>query len=190
MKKLALITLTAVAGLAVGCTPAANTTNTTANVKANGTATVNANANTALVVNSSAVNTNGTGVSTMGNTTAMTREDYDKNKDKYVAEAKAAGSTIGSGLNDGYLHTKAKLALATVAGLRDSTVNVDVNNEVVTLRGSVATKEQSDAAAAAAKVDGVKNVVNNLKVSPNDSLANQMTGGTTDGDKKAANSNK
>lgn len=190
MKKFVLITLAAIAATAsIGCTPAANTT--TSNVK------TNANGTTAVVVNSSAVNTNGTGVSTMnsntamGNTAAMTRADFDRDKDRYAAEAKAAGSTVGTGLNDGWLLVKAKAALATVNDLRDSTINVDVNNEVVTLRGTVATKEQSAAAATAAKVDGVKSVTNNLKVSAGDSMANQMTGGAmTDGDKKAANSNK
>ena len=197
MKKFALITLTAVAGLAVGCTPAANTTNTTANVKANGTTTVNANANTAVVVNSSAVNTNGTGVSTMDNTTgtmtgaALTRADYDRDKDKYAAEAKSAGRKIGTGANDGWLWTKTKTSLASTADLRDSTINVDVDNAVVTLTGTVATKEQSDKAAAAAKaIEGVTSVKNSLKISAGDSLTNQMTGGTTDGDKKAVNSNK
>lgn len=190
MRKITLFTLAAVAGLAsIGCSTTANTNATT---KANGT---NANANTAVVVNTNTANTGGTGVSTMnGNSamgnTAVTRADYDRDKDRYASEAKTAGSTIGSGVNDGWLWTKAKASLAAVDDLRDSTINVDVNNEVVTLRGTVGTKEQSTAAAAAAKVDGVKSVTNNLKVNAGDSVTNQMTGGTTDGSKKPANANR
>lgn len=190
MKKFALITLTAVAGLAIGCTPAANTTTT--NVKVNGATTGANTANTAVVVNTSTANTGGTGVSTMdnsGTTTVggMTRADYDRDKDKYAAEAKSAGRKIGTGANDGWLWTKTKSALATTNDLRDSTINVDVDNAVVTLTGSVATKEQSEKAVAAAKaIEGVKSVTNNLKVNANDSLTNQMTGGTTDGDHKGA----
>ncbi len=81
--------------------------------------------------------------------------------------------------------------MAATDDLRDSTINVDVNNEVVTLRGTVGTKAQSDRAAAVAKgIEGVKSVTNSLKVNPNDSLTNQTTGGTADGDRRTTNSNR
>ncbi len=193
MKKFALITLTAVAGLAIGCTPAANTTTT--NVKVNG-ATTGANANTAVVVNTTTANTNGTVVSTMGNSGTMsnaelTRADYDRDKDRYSSEAKSTGRTIGTGANDGWLWTKTRTALLATNDLRESTVNVDVSNAVVTLTGTVANKEQSEKAASVAKgIDGVTSVKNMLKVSAGDSMTNQMSGGTTGSDKKTANSNK
>lgn len=181
MKKFTLITLAvALAAFAVGCTSTANT-----NVKVNG---ANVNSNTAAVVNSNqapitnmnaAMNTN-----TMTNK-SLTREEYDKDKDKYATEAKTAKDTVGSGLNDGYLWAKAKGALALVDGLRDSTINVDINNAVITLRGSVATQAQKDQAATAVKVDGVTSVTNNLTVKPNDSMTKQMTGASdADGGKK------
>ncbi len=190
MKKFTLVTLAAVVGLAsIGCT---TTANTNANLRTN---VANANANTAVVVNTSTVNTNGTGVSTMGNGTMsnreLTRADYDRDRDRYSSEARTAGSTIGSGINDGWLWTKTRAALLATDDLRESTINVDVNNEVVTLRGTVGTKAQSDRATAVARgIDGVKSVTNSLKVNPNDSLTNQTTGGTTDGDRRPANSNR
>jgi hyperosmotically inducible protein len=189
MKKITLITLAAVAGLAsIGCS---TTDGTNANTKTTG---ANANANTAVVVNTNTANTNGTGVSTMNSNSAMgnmaiTREEYDKNKDKYAAEAKSAGRTIGSGAEDGWLWTKTRAALATTNDLRESTINVDVSNNVVTLTGSVASKEQSEKAASVAKgIEGVKSVTNNLKVNASDSMASQMTGGNAN--TKSANSNK
>ncbi|MDQ3180020.1 MAG: BON domain-containing protein, partial [Acidobacteriota bacterium] len=60
--------------------------------------------------------------------------------------------------------------------LRDSTINVDVVNDVVTLRGTVASKAESDKAAAVAKgIEGVKSVTNQLKVAPNDSMTNMSS---------------
>ncbi|MBA2735229.1 MAG: BON domain-containing protein [Pyrinomonadaceae bacterium] len=57
--------------------------------------------------------------------------------------------------------------------MRDSTINVDVANDVVTLRGTVASKAESDKAASVAKgIDGVKSVTNQLKVQPGDSMVN------------------
>jgi hyperosmotically inducible periplasmic protein len=58
--------------------------------------------------------------------------------------------------------------LATTDDLRDSTINVDVDNAIVTLSGTVATQAQKTKAAQVAKgVEGVKNVRNNLVVSAN-----------------------
>ncbi len=77
--------------------------------------------------------------------------------------------------------------------MRDSTINVDVDNAVVTLKGTVATKAEADKAISVAKgIDGVKDVKSVLKVEPKDSMTNQMTDGAkTDGDKKPmTNTNK
>jgi hyperosmotically inducible protein len=95
----------------------------------------------------------------------ITKEEYEKEKDRYSTEAKGIGDKIGGGLLDGYYWVKVKGALALVDDLRDSTINVDVDNAVVTLRGSVASKAQADKALQAAKVDGVKSVNSQLKVS-------------------------
>jgi osmotically-inducible protein OsmY len=75
--------------------------------------------------------------------------------------------------------------LLTTADLRESTINVDVQNDVVTLTGTVATPAQKAKAEQVAKnIDGVKKVNNQLKVAPNDSVTN-MNGGT----KRNANGN-
>ena len=117
-----------------------------------------ANANTA-VANSNA-NTN--------SRKGITREDYEREKAKYQKEAKDAGRTVGTGLNDGWLWTKTRFDLAAADDLRDSTINVDVNNSVVTLTGTVASPAQKTRAEAVAKsVDGVTSVKNLLKVTAN-----------------------
>lgn len=153
----------ALAALSFACTDTATNTNTnTANLNAN------ANANTAVVVNNNA-NANSAGV-TVTNTNMrpnynVTREEYDKGKDRYSKEAKDAGDTVGTGVNDGWLWVKAKAALAAVDDLRDSTINVDVDNGVVTLRGNVASADQVKKADAAAKsIEGEKSVMNKLAV--------------------------
>lgn len=93
----------------------------------------------------------------------MTRDDFDKNKEKYEREAKEAGSTVGQGANDLWLWTKTRAALAAADDLRDSTINVDVDNDVVTLKGSVSSAAQKTRAEQIAKaIEGVKNVRNQL----------------------------
>jgi hypothetical protein len=150
----------------------------TAPANTNTTKAGNANSNVAVVVNS---NTNATTANTYTVSTTnswnanITREEYEKGKDDYAKRAKDAGSTIGSGANDAWLWTKAKASLAAVDDLRDSTINVDVDNDVVTLKGTVATEAHKTKAATAAKVDGVKSVKNELKVAPADSMTNTGT---------------
>src|SRR6266508_3359634 len=99
---------------------------------------------------------------------APTREEYERNKERYQREAKNAGRKVGTGLNDGWLWVKARFDLAAADDLRDSTINVDVDNAMVTLGGTVATAEQKAKAGTIAKaVEGVKGVKNLLKVAPN-----------------------
>ena len=70
-------------------------------------------------------------------------------------------------MNDGWLWVKTRFDLAAADDLRDSTINVDVSNAVVTLTGSVASAAQKTRAEQVAKsVEGVKSVRNELKVSP------------------------
>ena len=119
-------------------------TNTNANANAN----MNANANRR------AANAN------------ITREEYEREKTSFAEEARRLGRTIGSGVNDGWLWTKTRALLAAEDDLRDSTINVDVDNAVVTLSGTVANQTQKAKAERVAKgVDGVKSVKNNLTVS-------------------------
>jgi len=137
------------------------TTNTNnANANANVAANTNANANTAVAN----ANTN--------TRRAPTREEYDRDKDRYQREAKESGRKVGTGLNDGWLWVKTKFELAAADDLRDSTINVDVDNEVVTLSGTVASPAQKTKAVQVAKaVEGVKSVKDTLKVAPTNSNA-------------------
>src|SRR5207253_5129258 len=99
---------------------------------------------------------------------APTREEYERNKERYQREAKQSGRTVGTGLNDGWLWVKTRFDLAAADDLRDSTINVDVDQAVVTLTGTVANPAQKTKAETVAKsVEGVKSVKNLLKVSAN-----------------------
>ncbi len=95
----------------------------------------------------------------------ITREEYNKDKAKFEQSKKDA-SVIGSGANDSWLWFKTKSALAATSELRDSTINVDVIDSVVTLKGTVLSKAQKEKAVSVAKgIDGVKLVKDMLKIS-------------------------
>lgn len=124
----------------------------------------NANANSPANANVAVANTNVNATPTPRR--ALTREEYERDKDRYSREAKDAGRTIGTGLNDGWLWVKTRFDLAAADDLRDSTINVDVDKDVVTLSGTVATAAQKAQAEKIAKaVEGVKSVKNMLKLS-------------------------
>ena len=150
-----LVTVAALAVLISGCNGTAND-NRTANANGN----TNANANSTVAPTSTPV------VNTNTNTgRAPTREDYERDKERYQREARESGRTVGSGVNDGWLWVKARFDLAAADDLRDSTINVDVDNAVVTLTGTVASAAQKTRAEAVAKsVEGVTRVRNNLRV--------------------------
>lgn len=145
-----LIAIAAMAVLIAGCDRATNDNRTAnANTNANAVATV-------TPTGTPVVNTN---------RRAPTREEYDREKDRYSREARESGRTIGSGANDGWLWVKTRFELATADDLRDSTINVDVDNAVVTLSGTVASAAQKTRAEQLAKgVEDVKSVRNNLRV--------------------------
>ncbi|HEX7315448.1 MAG TPA: BON domain-containing protein [Pyrinomonadaceae bacterium] len=156
---------------AAACGPAdnTNTANTNRAANANATATPTATATPA----GSAYNRN-----------YNSKEEYEKDKANYRAEAKNKNESIGEGLEDGWIHIKVRAALAAVDDLRDSTINVDVDNNVVTLRGSVGNAASKKAAEdAAKKVDGVKSVSNKLEIKADGS--SNKTGNTN-----TANTNK
>jgi hypothetical protein len=136
-----------------GCNPTANdNANNRANANTNANATpANTNTNTNANANSSTRR-------------ALTREEYEKNKQTYSEQAKSLGRKVGKGLDDGWLWTKARFDLAAADDLKDSTINVDVENGVVTLSGTVDNADQRSRAETIAKsVDGVKSVKNLLK---------------------------
>jgi osmotically-inducible protein OsmY len=165
------LVLVSIAALLAACgDTATNNANTRTNTVTN-LGTNNANVG-AIVVNSNA-NTN---ANRWTNTNGVTREEYNKNRADY--EKDRGTSTIGTGVNDSWLWFKTRAALMTTDDLRDSTINVDVENEVITLRGTVATAAQKAAAAKVANgIEGKKSVVNELKVSADDSVTN--TGGNS-----------
>jgi hyperosmotically inducible protein len=152
-----LIAVAALAVLLPGCDNTANsnvTTNRNANANAVATATPTPVANT---------NSN----------RAPTRSEYEANKERYNREAKESGRKVGTGANDTWLWIKTRFDLAAADDLRDSTINVDVDNDIVTLSGTVASAAQKTRAEAVAKaVEGVKSVRNQLKVVSGNANAN------------------
>ena len=135
----------------------------------NRTANANANANVPVIASSTPVpNANGN----TNSRRAPTREEYERDKERYNREAKNSGSKVGTGLNDGWLWVKTRFDLAAADDLRDSTINVDVDNAVVTLSGTVANAAQKTKAEQTAKsVEGVKSVKDMLKIAANTSKA-------------------
>ena len=108
----------------------------------------------------------------------VSREEYDKNRNEY--EKDRGSSTIGQGVNDSWIWFKTRAALLAASDLRDSTINVDVVNDVITLKGTVANAAQKASAEKVAKgIDGQKGVKNELTVKPTDSVTNQMVNGNT-----------
>ncbi len=171
----AIIASAALAAFAAAC----STTDTTTTTNTNSATTANTANTTAMPANTGMMNANAGSSTTTTTTTTraynanMTREDYDKDKVRFSDDAKKAGNTIGSGLEDGWLWTKTRTVLSNAEDLRDSTINVDVDNNVVTLRGTVANQGQKAKAEMLAKgVKDVKSVRNDLKVSAGDSMTN------------------
>jgi osmotically-inducible protein OsmY len=79
--------------------------------------------------------------------------------------AKGRGETIGDSLDDAWIHTKIVAQLIGNSATPERKINVDVTNNVVTLRGTVETAEQKTEAEQVAKsAEGVKSVNNRLKV--------------------------
>ena len=156
-----LIFLAALALLVAGCDRTANN-----NANANANAVVNANAN-ATATPAAVANNN-------ANRRAPTREEYDRDKARYEREAKESGRRVGSGANDGWLWVKTRFDLATADDLRDSTIDVDVDNGVVTLSGTVAsTAQKARAEQVVTVVEGVRSVRNQLKVTSDNANANR-----------------
>jgi hypothetical protein len=159
MKRLTtLVAGLALALLAFGCGGDANDNRTGTNANAvvvntNHNANANSNANANANANRGAYNAN------------ISQEDYDKQKDDFGKKAKDLGDKVGSGLTDGWLWVKTRGALLAADDLEESNINVDVNNGVVTLRGTVPSQDHVKKADTAAKgVGGIKSVQNQLKV--------------------------
>jgi osmotically-inducible protein OsmY len=115
----------------------------------NNRANQNANANRA-----SAANANNSGGISVSN------EDLEKWKE----EAKRVGSKIGEESKDAAIWGQIRLKYLADGDLRTGSVNVDVENNVVTLRGTVASEAiKTKAEQIAQSVSGVQRVNNNLQ---------------------------
>jgi hyperosmotically inducible protein len=158
----------AVLALALGgCGGAANNTNTTANTSTNTSRIVPSPAPTVDCKNAN-----------------MSREEYEKNKAR--CESEKGSSTIGQGIDDSWIWFKTRAALMTASDLRESTINVDVVNAMITLKGTVANAAQKASAEKVAKgIEGQKGVKNELKIAPNDSVTNMSSGNTKSGNTKS-----
>jgi hyperosmotically inducible periplasmic protein len=82
-----------------------------------------------------------------------------------VEKARRNGETVGGSVDDAWIHSK---IVSQVVGDKDSTdrkIHIDVDNGVVTLRGTVDSMQQKEEAERIAKeTEGVKRVNNRLTV--------------------------
>lgn len=135
------------------------TTNTNTNTNNSNQATLS-NTN-----NNANANTNANSNSNSGNK-GVTKDDVAKNMEDYKRQAKELGNKVGDGAEDMWIWVKTRASLAAADDLRDSTIGVDVEQNVVTLNGTVATAAQKTLAEKTAKeIEGVKSVKNMLKIS-------------------------
>jgi osmotically-inducible protein OsmY len=81
--------------------------------------------------------------------------------------AQNTGDKIGSSLEDAWIHTKLSTKFAADTDTPAHEINIDVVDNVVTLRGRVETEAaKAEAARIAKETDGVKQVKNMLTVGP------------------------
>lgn len=96
------------------------------------------------------------------------RKDYNDEMAREARERAAqASETIGDSLDDAWIHTKVRSKLMGEGSFPGGNLNVDVQNNVVTLRGSVASRaDRTKAEQIAKETDGVKSVRNQLVIKP------------------------
>src|SRR5437868_1560896 len=122
---------------------------TTSNTNAN----ANANANTGTIT----TRTQATATPTPRYTEEQAREERER--------AKANKETVGQSLEDAWIHTKIVAKLISDTQTPERKINVDVVDGAVTLRGQVDTAAaKAEAERLAKETDGVKKVLNQLKV--------------------------
>ena len=94
------------------------------------------------------------------------RSQYTEEEARQAREkAKGGGETIGDTLDDAWIHTKIVAQLIANATTPERKINVDVVDNIVTLRGDVETPEERTAAEKIAKeTEGVKQVKNQIRV--------------------------
>lgn len=94
------------------------------------------------------------------------RSDYTAEEARQAREkAKGAGETIGDTLDDAWIHTKIVAKLIANTTTPERNINVDVVDNIVTLRGNVETaEERTEAEKVAKETEGVKQVKNQIRV--------------------------
>jgi hyperosmotically inducible periplasmic protein len=96
-----------------------------------------------------------------------------KTKDGVVKGAKVVGtktkdgvSKTGEIMTDGWITSRVSARFVNEDTLKNSDINVDTNNHIVTLKGTVATSAgRARAGVVARQTEGVRRVVNNLTIS-------------------------
>ena len=98
----------------------------------------------------------------------ITRAEYTEDQAaRERTSAKDYGDRIGNSLDDAWIHMKVVAKLIGDKDTPERKINVDVVNNVVTLRGTIDNATQkSEAERIARETEGVKQVVNQLKVAP------------------------
>ncbi len=108
--------------------------------------------------------------SAAGKTKDATVKAGEKTKDAAVKvgeKTKDVAATTGENITDAWITTKLKADFVNEDTLKDSEINVDTNNHVVTLKGTVASAAGKARAAEIAKgTKGVNRVVNTLTIGP------------------------
>lgn len=101
-----------------------------------------------------------------GVTRVVNNITIDPDEDKTLAErAKNGLNKAGEKISDAWITTKVKWFFVGEDLLKDSNIDADTKNGVVTLKGTVKTAAGKARAVALTKgVDGVKNVVDQLKI--------------------------
>ncbi|MBS1791687.1 MAG: BON domain-containing protein [Acidobacteria bacterium] len=96
----------------------------------------------------------------------LSRAEYtDENARTERERASSTGEKIGNSLDDAWIHAKIVSKLIGNPDTPERKINVDVINNVVTLRGTVDSNEEKTEAERVAKgTEGVKSVKNMLKV--------------------------
>ena len=96
----------------------------------------------------------------------MTRAEYSEELAQQEREkAKAGLEKIGNTLDDAWIHSKVVGKLVLDPLVTERHINVDVENNVVTLRGTVdSAMEKAEAEEIAKQTDGVKAVIDHLKI--------------------------
>ena len=127
------------------------------------TSNMNSNANVNSNANAGNITTRTEPTATATPTPRYSEEQARQERER----AKANKESIGQSLDDAWIHTKIVAKLISDTQTPERKINVDVVDGAVTLRGQVDTGEaKADAERVAKETDGVKTVMNQLKVVP------------------------